>query len=61
MDNVYQHPQDIIRPLAVFLETMQFLNLDPKARDLSAQLLEYSTDLARAHTHTLQNGGADHE
>lgn len=61
INRIYPSPRDVIRPLAVFLEAVQFLQLDPQAKGLTADLVEYATDMARAHTLAAQNEEADHE
>ncbi|WP_422527542.1 hypothetical protein [Serratia fonticola] len=56
---IYSQPQDVMRPLAVLLEAVQFLSLDPDAKDLTSCLVEYATDMARAHTLEAKNKGGD--
>lgn len=52
--SIYSSPQDVMRPLTVFLEAVQFLQLDPDAKELTSYLVEYATDMARAHTLVVQ-------
>ncbi|TQI77971.1 hypothetical protein FHU10_2048 [Serratia fonticola] len=56
---VYSHPQDVIHPLAVFLEAVQFLQLDPSAKELAADLIAYAQEMAKSHTLAATNKEAD--
>lgn len=61
INRIYPSPRDVIRPLAVFLEAVQFLQLDPQAKDLTSDLIGYAQGMAQAHTLAAQNEEAGHE
>ncbi|MBD2782660.1 hypothetical protein [Xenorhabdus szentirmaii] len=48
--NIYAHPADVMEPLAAFLKAVEFLRLDPEARDIEADLLAYAQQLLQLHT-----------
>lgn len=56
MHNSYDHPQDVLRPIAVILEAM-YITLDPEATELADSLIEYAHELADSHC--LKRRGAE--
>ncbi|CAJ0995606.1 hypothetical protein SODG_003745 [Sodalis praecaptivus] len=49
MPNIYDHPQDVLRPIAVILEAVMHITLDPEATELANSLIEYAHELADSH------------
>jgi hypothetical protein len=47
---IYAHPTDVLEPVAAFLKAVEYLRLDPEARDIEADLLDYAQQLLQAHT-----------
>ncbi|MBC8948413.1 hypothetical protein [Xenorhabdus sp. TS4] len=47
--NIYAHPADVLEPVAAFLKAVEYLRLDPEARDIEADLLEYAQQLLQLH------------
>ncbi|MBI6549938.1 hypothetical protein [Xenorhabdus lircayensis] len=53
--NIYAHPADVMEPLAAFLKAVEFLRLDPGARDIEADLLAYAQQLLQLYTNEAKN------
>ncbi|MBD1228581.1 hypothetical protein [Xenorhabdus griffiniae] len=50
LTTIYAHPADVLEPVAAFLKAVEYLRLDPEARDIEADLLEYAQQLLQLHT-----------
>lgn len=59
---VFATPADVIRPIAAALEAAQFLALDPKATDLSNDLIAWAQETAAQMAINMQHEkpGAEH-
>ncbi|OTA18177.1 hypothetical protein Xbed_03176 [Xenorhabdus beddingii] len=47
---LYAQPADVLEPVSAFLKAVEYLRLDPEARDIEADLLAYAQQLLQLHT-----------
>ncbi|WP_237386110.1 hypothetical protein [Xenorhabdus sp. Sc-CR9] len=55
LTNIYTHPADVLEPVAAFLKAVEYLRLDPEARDIEADLLAYAQQLLQLHANEAKN------